>query len=324
MYSEIERRSRVNQIRKQMPCRFKGPFTFQVFKSLAVDTARQISRIKRISMHDAVVRVTVKSQSNLSDWEFVVDFNNWGHIDGTYWMYSENDDSSIPKHYGNILSGKVCDYLNSHGIVVPNFSGIVDANTSLGTENSLNTNYTVNYTEDILRKIFRRGIRSIHVEYNNTFFRGEHVYPVISMLKKNGFVNIRSIPIEDVDNKNSHYIFKVESVSIAGATNFQYGRIFPHNAEVLIYYHSRRRIMIPYSENKLRRKSRAEVRSCLFELGFTEIYEREVKDLIVGLITKDGSVENVYAVNDGKETPIERGKMYYYDTKFIVCYHTYK
>jgi hypothetical protein len=80
---------------------------------------------------------------------------------------------------------------------------------------------------------------------------------------------------------------------------------------------------MPSSERKFRCKNHVTVGDYLQELGFTEIYERTINDLIVGFITKDGSVENVL-VDDGEEIPIEQGKLYYYDTKIVICYHTYK
>ena len=317
--AESERRRNVNRIRRQMPCLFIGEPSPSVFKLLASEAANQFARIKSFSVYGAVVYATVESQTGLSDWEFNVDFNNWGHIDGTYWTRSDNNDSPIPKHYGKTLSRKVCDYLRECGIVVPDFSDVIDANTTLGTADGLDTHYC----ESFMRKLFRSGIRCINIEYDVDYFCGEHIYPVISLLRQAGFVNIKSIPIEDVDNKTHHYVFEVEKVSIAGATDFHYGYAFPHNAEVIIYYHSKRRIVVPCSEKKFRRKKHTEVGDYLRELGFVEIYERKINDLVIGFITKDGSVENVF-VDEGEEDPIAQGKSYYYDTKIIICYHSYK
>ena len=317
--AESERYRNVNQIRRQMPCLFIDNLSPTLLKSLASEVASKITRIKNVSVHGAVIYATVESQTGLSDWEFNIDFNNWGHIDGTYWTYSENNDSSIPKHFGKTLSGKICEYIRNNNIIVPNFSDTVDANTALGTSNGLDTHYR----EGFMQKLFRKGIRHINIEYYANYFNGEHIYPVISLLKQMGFVNIKSIPIEDVDNKTHHYIYEVDNVYIDGKANFRYGDTFPHNAEVVIYYHSKRRILLPSSADKFKRKNYVAVANYLQELGFTEIYERKINDLVVGFITKDGSVENIF-IDEGKEVSIVQGKPYYYDTKIIICYHTYK
>lgn len=60
------------------------------------------------------------------------------------------------------------------------------------------------------------------------------------------------------------------------------------------------------------------------DLGFVEIYERQIRDLVIGFIKKDGMVESVLIEEDGEETSIVRGKNYLYDTKIIITYHTYK
>ena len=80
---------------------------------------------------------------------------------------------------------------------------------------------------------------------------------------------------------------------------------------------------MPSSADKFKRKNYVAVANYLQELGFTEIYERKINDLVVGFITKDGSVENIF-IDEGKEVSIVQGKSYYYDTKIIICYHTYK
>ena len=301
-----------------MPCLFIGKPTPAIFKSFALETADHFARIKSIWVSEAVVYATVESRSGCSDWKFNVDFNNWGHIDGTFWTYSDNDDSSIPKNYGKMLSRKISDYLSGCDKAIPDCDVIVQRNTALGTEYGLNTYYR----EGIIAKLFRIGAHCISVAHNATDFCGEHIYLVISILKQAGFVNIKSIAIEDVDNRTHHYVYEVEKVSIAGDSAFHAGHIVPHNAEVIIHYHSKRRIMMPISERKCRRKNYLEIGEYLQELGFSEVYECKIKDLVFGLLTKDGSVENVF-IGDG-ETPIVQGKAYYYDTKIIICYHTYK
>ena len=317
--TELERRKTVNTIRRQMPCLFIGEPSVMIFEKLASDVANQFYRIKNISVRNAMVYVTVESKTGLSDWNFNVDFNNWGHIDGTYWVRSENDDSSIPEYYGKTLSSKICNYLDNRNIVVPNYSDVVDATLELGTSNCLN----IHYHKTFLQKIFQRDIKCINIVHDSTCFCGEHIYPVIAMLRQAGFVNIKSVPIEDVDSKKQHYVYEVESVSIAGTTVFRYGYAFPYDSEVVILYHSKRKILMTLSERRFKRKNYKYVGDYLQELGFSEIYERKICDLVTGLITKNGSVENVF-VDEGDEIPIMQGKLYYYDTKILICYHTFK
>lgn len=316
---EWERKRKVNSERKAMPCFFCDGMSQEDFEALAQTAAKRIKRIRTISVRGAKVYATVESQTGLSDWDFNVDFNNWGHITGTYWTYTENDDSSIPKHYGSILSSLVHDFLREHGISLEDFSDAVDDNKQLETSEAFNTNYK----EHLMQRLFKKGYRTIHIERPSIYYQGEHLYAVLSLFKQYGFVNIRCEPIADVDDKNAFYIFEVDKISIAETDDFKCGYAFPHNAEVIIYFHSKRRITMPVSVGKLKRKNYIQVGDYLQELGFTQIYERKITDILLGVLTKDGSVEDVLVADDD-EKQISQGEEYFYDTKIIITYHTRK
>lgn len=53
----------------------------------------------------------VQSQSGISEWEFWVDFNDYGHITGRFWWHTDNSDSNIPEKFGDIISSFINDIL---------------------------------------------------------------------------------------------------------------------------------------------------------------------------------------------------------------------
>lgn len=58
----------------------------------------------------------VLSQSGISEWEFELDFNDYGKITGSYWIYSDNYDSMIPKALGNSIQEEInCLYNKEDG-----------------------------------------------------------------------------------------------------------------------------------------------------------------------------------------------------------------
>lgn len=317
--AEWERKRKVNSTRRNMPCFFCDGISQDDFEALARAAAHRIKRIHSISVHGAKVFATVESQTGLSDWHFNVDFNDWGHITGTYWTYTENSDSSIPKHYGCTLSSLVNSFLIEHGISLEDFSNAVDDNKLLETSEAFDTKYKEHFTQ----RLFKKGYHTIYMERPSNYYQGEHLYAVISLFKQYGFLNMRCEPIEDVDDKNDFYIFEVARVFVAGTVNFECGYAFPNNAEIIIYFHSKRRITMPISAGKLKRKNYIQVGNYLQELGFTRIYERKITDIVLGVLTKEGSVEDVLA-EDGGERQISQGDEYFYDTKLIIIYHTRK
>ena len=316
---EWARKRNVDSERKNMPCLFNDGISQENFETLAQTAATRIKRIRSISVHGTTVYATVESQSGLSYWNFNVDFNNWGHITGTYWTHTGNDDSSIPKHYGGILSSFVNDFLNEHGITLEDFSDAVDNNKLLETPNAFNTNYK----EHLIQRLFKNGYHTIHMEHPSTYYQGEHLYAVLSLFIKYGFVKIRCEQIEDVDDKNNYYIYEVDKISIAGTLDFKSGFAFPHNSEIIIYFHSKHKITMPFSAGKLKRNNYLQVVNYLQELGFTEIYGRKITDIVLGLFTKEGTVEDILVADEG-EKQIIQGEKYFYDTKIIITYHTRK
>ena len=58
-----------------------------------------------VSAKDAVVRGLVQSNTGPSTWMFSIDYNDYGHITGRYWLRSENNDSPVPQ----VIANKIRD-----------------------------------------------------------------------------------------------------------------------------------------------------------------------------------------------------------------------
>lgn len=83
--------------RKETPCYFNDGISKEQFQEAATLSAKHIKRLKSFYVDYTFVHGTVVSQSGLSEWNFTIDFNDYGHITGKYWLRSQNSDSSIPK-----------------------------------------------------------------------------------------------------------------------------------------------------------------------------------------------------------------------------------
>lgn len=100
-------RTAEEQRRKNTPCNFNEGITQQQFTEIAQRAGKHIKRLKKLSVNGPLVYGTVRAQSGISEWEFTIDFNDYGHITGRYWLSSENEDSSIPKHVADNISSLV-------------------------------------------------------------------------------------------------------------------------------------------------------------------------------------------------------------------------
>ena len=91
--------------RPYMKCEFDDGITYEQFCDLAHKAVDSIKgRHIEIAVHGPMIEGIVSSRSNLSTWTFTVDFNDFGHITGKYWIRSENDQSTIPENIGRKVS----------------------------------------------------------------------------------------------------------------------------------------------------------------------------------------------------------------------------
>lgn len=309
----------VKEKRQATICYFKDGITFEEFIAIANRIKKQIKRIKKVKVIDAVIYCTVESQTGYSDWDFHLDFNDWGHITGTYWIFTENHDSNIPKHYGILVSRAIAVLLHKRRVHLLSYSDIVDANNEIGTPSGLSFREGIGLFE----RIFSSN-NAITSKFDSEDLREEHLYFVVSALKSNGFKRIKSIPIKDVGRNSNKFVYEVEQIVINGISFFEEGDRFPITSEVIITYHMKKEIAIPYHMKHFRRQNYIDVGDQLQDLGFSNIYERKIKDLIIGFITKDGSVEDVFVDTGNGEELINKGELYEYDTKIVITYHTFK
>lgn len=93
--------------RRMTNCSFSKGITKTEFESIAHQASVGIKRLKEIYVEGPVVHGTVRSQSGLNIWTFKIDFNDYGHVTGKYWIYSDNNDSDIPKFLANKIKENI-------------------------------------------------------------------------------------------------------------------------------------------------------------------------------------------------------------------------
>lgn len=274
-----------------------------------------MNRIKEVSINGAAICCTVESQTGYSTWEFIVDFNDWGHITGARKTWSENTDSNIPEHFGNMMTSAIHQLLANRNIHLLNYSDAVDANSDLETKNGLE----FHKKNGLIKKIFSKK-KNIVLQYDAASLKGEHLYPVISFLKNNGFCNLKSVPIKDIGRDSTYFLFEVEQIVINGSSFFEEGNIFNENNEIIITYHEKQEILMPFAEKHFRKRNYIDVNQELQTLDFSKICVHAIRDLTTGWFKKNGSVERVTISGE----KIQKNTVYKYDDKIVIEYHTFK
>ena len=96
--------------RKATPCKFRDGISSSEFNRIARKSAKYIKRIVNLSVNGPIVSGTVRSQSGTSEWDFSIDFNDYGHITGKYWLCTDNHDSNIPTRLAENISAMIKAY----------------------------------------------------------------------------------------------------------------------------------------------------------------------------------------------------------------------
>lgn len=167
--------------------------------------------------------------------------------------------------------------------------------------------------------LFKR--KKIEIGYDYTDLLGKNIAEVQTKLYNKAFNNVKAISVKDIYVNSPYTEGEVEQVVIGGSSFFQSTDKIPYDTEIIITYHEKKEITIPFSARSLKKKNYNEVAQQLQSLGFTEIYERSVKDLMTGWIKKDGSIESVAVEGN---TAFKKNSIYKYDVKIVIEYHTFK
>ena len=99
VYNAVQKNKEEERTRKSTPLVYTERLTEDQMLEIVQES---VSRIKRITSWEfktesAELRCSVESNSKISTWNFSIDFNNYGRIDGKYWIKTANHDSAIPK-----------------------------------------------------------------------------------------------------------------------------------------------------------------------------------------------------------------------------------
>lgn len=97
------------RVRDSLPirCSFTDGITSDEFSNIVRSKMRAAYRLDNFHIDGAKIYITVHSTTKLSSWNAVIDFNDNGHLTGSYKLFSDNLDSSIPGHIAEAVSAEI-------------------------------------------------------------------------------------------------------------------------------------------------------------------------------------------------------------------------
>ena len=362
----------------------------QEFRSIVFATAKKIKRIKRTTIVGARVICLVDAQSNISRWEFELDFRHRNTITGRYTIETENDDSFIPESLGNKIQEKIEEYLENveadkerarseafyqkiiygsdtndseqvydepeatskeipHEVLVSNSvdsdmdsSDQVEQEKESYSEPEINTREYINKAESrnnhsgivisilcciILGLVFWIAYDKVISPHNKvTIGMAAESFIDLSRVEANeiirskGFNKIEEIDMGNLSASDDEKIGKIGRVSINGRDAFQSDTVFPLNSEVKLFYHSVRKIRIPFDKSDIKEIGYKSLEERLRDLGFANVTVVGNKKLVTGWLKKENDIESL-TINGHN---FSYGESYPVDAEVVITIYTFK
>lgn len=148
------------------------------------------------------------------------------------------------------------------------------------------------------KKAAKKNNKLIAVEYAQKDFIGDYPDIVEEKLMNVGFTGICFEPIKDVRAYNRELLDVVENVAVNSVLTFKPEDLFQYDCSIVIHYHAKARLEIPFSPAGLKKMSIDEVESALSDAGFCEIKKTEVPRSGFGLLKKPGRIESFKVSGD--------------------------
>ncbi|WP_409967475.1 hypothetical protein RFF05_12880 [Bengtsoniella intestinalis] len=93
--------------RKAKKSRFNKNISEEDFAEIVYKVVKRVKRIEYMKVTGELVECRVCSESGLSYWNFMLDFDDRGKITGKYQVTTENHDSNIPNRLGDTIQAQI-------------------------------------------------------------------------------------------------------------------------------------------------------------------------------------------------------------------------
>lgn len=341
--------------RKNTPCHYTDGISQELFESMAHSIEKRVKRIKYINIDGLTILGLVESNSGLSEFGFEVDFNDYGHITGNYWLKSDNDESSIPDKFAETMKYMI---VNKEELF-ENFEESDDVSEAAGSKSytyKSGLSYHIDSIIDSIKYFFRtvwKWLKRIFLvaliicivctalyayDYWSTKKQekidsriaigisssdaiGKDYKSVEEQLEEAGFSYVYSYAMYDLDYSDRSKEGTVGKIEVDGKETFSSIAKFDKDDHIEIEYHSLKHEYPPLTSKEAKKQNYNDVVTSFKNAGFGNIKLVQEKDLLTGWVTKDGSVESVSINGDTKYKTTSSFRV---DTEVTITYHTFK
>ena len=154
---------------------------------------------------------------------------------------------------------------------------------------------------------------------------GIDYHEAVRLFESNGFIEVKSEAVDDLDIQSAGSQDTVISVTIKGNTAFDKTDIYPENVKITVAYHNlgdeEAKIQVGTGSEDMVDRQCDEVEGWIKDAGFINIERKPIYDLTIGLLTKEGAVESVSIAGN---TQFYSSEKFRYDSPVQITYHLKK
>ena len=325
------------ELRSNTPCVFTDGISEEELKEIAFNACKDIKRLSRISTNGSKVYGTMRSVKGISEWDFCLDFNDYGHITGNYWILYSNHDSVIPKSLGDRISASIVYTLIKNGKKSSSeplgyTNDYMETNTSRRLKQEPIIGFLICFLVMIGFTVFwgkveydkyqlKEEQKKIEIGTSSQDIIGKEYKQLIAELENKGFTNVTVNEIEDLDFAEKDLENQVTNIEVNKDSVFNSDQRYRFDTKIVITYHTVKKITVARSSKDMLKMPQDELEGYLRDIGYFNIVKVKDYDLSFGFFHKDGEVEKVAfdGIDDFNEYASFRP-----DVTIVITYHTFK
>ena len=324
----IEKARRLEEKRKSCVYHFDKGLTEEEFKNIVLSCTKKIKRIEKVEIDMLSITCSVSSQSGISQWDFVLDFNDFGYLTGKCYSKAENYDSNIPERLNDLIFEKLEPFIEE---TKPYEEPDTEEKTATQKKKKVkkvkkkkNKKAIILFVMILLVAIlslvgYYEYQKLIPVGYSNIELEGLEYTDVMEKLELEGFTNVTSKEISDLPVSREEETNIVTSVNIGNSNTFSSTKKYPYNLWIIVEYHTVETFTPSFTSKAAKGMNYLDVIKEFETDGYTNIKPVPEYDVVVGWLAKDGEVKSIKINGEEKYDEYDHFRP---DAEIVITYHT--
>ncbi len=349
--AKLKKAIATEKLRQNTPFCYPDYLSQEQFEEIAKVSIKPMrKKFSNYGVVDGKFYGTIISQSGISEWDFVVDFNDFGKLTGEYWLQSENHDSTIPRRVAETIRYAICEILaeNSSQLYsmeedvyskeenIPKVDETDEEEEIIQVESPripIKPSWASRHKGFIFIAIlisialmfgsyaYYEYQKLIPIGYEEDALVGLEYNKVIEMLENSGFTYITTEEISDLSLDDESSANLVTDIRLDEKPTFDEDTKYAYDKHIVVIYHSLELFNAPVTSKDAKGTNYNDVMDKFKDAGFVNVKTNVIYDIITGWVTDDGQVKSI-TINGDED--FDTYDEYRPDAEVVITYHTYK